>query len=436
MKPDASDCGDRMNVLSSVSRHMHRLLRTLPLLTGLGLFVALGAVGCQKVPLLAPSGTVINLTVASEAVGLNSSVDVVAVLIENGTTSTSGTGTGSTAAAVTGAGTPVQDGTLVSFTTSIGTIQPADARTTNGRVTVKFTTGTTSGTATITAYSGGARSTATIKIGAANVKTVTVSATPQNLASTGGQATVTARVDDVNGNGVTGVPVEFSTTKGTLSATTATTNGLGIATTTLTTTAAADVTASIAGVTGKVSIGVATRATVSVSGPSSTVSVSSPATFSINVGTTVPVTNVVINYGDGQSKGLGTLSGTQSVTHFYSDSGIYDVTVSATDPDGVVTTASTQVAITNLTGTVTASPTTAENGTTVVSFTATVLPSGASIDHYLWTFNDGTTAVTSFGNTQTHVFKSGVTPGIYTVSVEVFPLYGRTFTMTLQIKVT
>ena len=413
---------------------MHRLLRVFPLLTGLGLIV-LGAISCDKVPLLAPTGTIINLTVISDAAALNSSVDIIAVLIENGQAS-SGTGTASTGSSTTGAGTPVQNGTVVSFTTSLGTIEPAEAKTSNGRVTVQLKTTSESGTATITAYSGGAKSTTTIKVGAANAKTVTVSASPQNLSSNGGTATVSARVDDSNGNGLAGVPVSFSTTKGTLNPTTSTTNSSGIATTTLTTTTAADVTATVAALTGKVTVGVSTRASVAITGPTSTVSVSSPASFSINVGTTVPVTNVVISYGDGSSRSLGSLSGTQSVTHFYEHSGIFDVTVAATDSDGVVTTAGTQVAITNLTGSVTSSPTTAQRGVTVATFTASVLPSGASIEHYEWNFGDGTAVVRSAGGSQTHVFPAAATAGIYTITVEVFPLYGSSFTMTLQITVT
>ena len=422
-----------MNVLFSLVPRMNRFLRYFPLIPALGVAAAFSASGCDKVPLLAPTGTVINLTVGADSAALNSSVDIIAVLIENGSTS-GGTGTGNSGSGA--AGTPVQNGTVVSFTTSIGTIEPAEAKTQNGKVTVKLKTSGESGTATIIAYSGGAKATGTIKVGAANVKTVTVTATPQNLPSTGGAATISARVDDANGNGLVGVAVTFTTTKGSLSAVTGTTNSAGVATTALTTTGAADVTATVNGVSSKVTVGVATRAAISVTGPSTSVSVSSPATFTVNTGTTVPVTNLVINYGDGQAKNLGSISGSQSVTHYYGDSGIHDVTVSAVDPDGVMVTAGTQVAITNLSVNVAASPSTATRGVTVVTFTATVAPSGASIDHYSWNFGDGTGTVQSSGNTQTHVFPATVTPGIYTITVEVFPLFGNSFSATVQITVT
>ena len=94
------------------------------------------ATACDKVPLLAPTGSVISLFPAASSVPLNGTVEIVATVIENGvastpTTSTS-TGTGTTGTGTTtpttpttstraGAGTPVQNGTLVSFTTTLGT---------------------------------------------------------------------------------------------------------------------------------------------------------------------------------------------------------------------------------------------------------------------------------------------------------------------------
>src|SRR6185436_7303951 len=106
--------------------------------------------GCDKVPLLAPTGSVITLIPSASGVGLNSELTITATVIENGVAS-GGSG-GSTSRS--GAGTPVQNGTLVTFTTTVGRIEPAEARTHNGQVTVKLVTGTTSGLATITAYSG------------------------------------------------------------------------------------------------------------------------------------------------------------------------------------------------------------------------------------------------------------------------------------------
>ena len=50
----------------------------------------------------------------------------------------------------------VRDGTLVTFSATLGTLDPIDARTSNGRASVSFSAGSASGTATITAFSGAA----------------------------------------------------------------------------------------------------------------------------------------------------------------------------------------------------------------------------------------------------------------------------------------
>ena len=92
--------------------------------------------GCTRMPLTAPTKSTIQLS-AAPTVPLNGSVDVVATVIE-------------------GSGTPVQDGTLVSFTATLGHVEPSEARTDNGKVTVSFVAGTQSGMATVTALSGAA----------------------------------------------------------------------------------------------------------------------------------------------------------------------------------------------------------------------------------------------------------------------------------------
>src|SRR5262245_24759485 len=68
---------------------------------------------CDKVPLLAPTGTVINLFPATTSVSLNSEVTIIATVIENGV-ATGGSGPGSGGTSRTGNGTPVQNGTVIS----------------------------------------------------------------------------------------------------------------------------------------------------------------------------------------------------------------------------------------------------------------------------------------------------------------------------------
>src|SRR3954454_14038067 len=98
-----------------------------------GVFIlapALLAAACDKVPLLAPTGSVITLVSPVTALPANGATNIPAQIIE-------------------ASGTPPQRGTLVSFTTTLGIIQPSEAETdVNGRATVRFQAGAGSGTAT------------------------------------------------------------------------------------------------------------------------------------------------------------------------------------------------------------------------------------------------------------------------------------------------
>src|SRR5690349_11471312 len=84
------------------------------------LVVSLSIAGCEKVPLLAPTGSTITLTAGSTALPIGGATTLIAQVIE-------------------ASGQPPHDGTLVIFTTTLGTVQPSQATTDiNGRVTVMF----------------------------------------------------------------------------------------------------------------------------------------------------------------------------------------------------------------------------------------------------------------------------------------------------------
>ena len=126
-----------------VPQHRRRGTRRLaPLPAVLTALASLSLVSaCDKVPLLAPSGSVITLFPTAQSVGVNGQVEIVATVIEQGvaaTPPTNGNGGGTTTTNQPGAGTPVQNGTLVSFTTTLGRIEPSEARTQNGQVRVRF----------------------------------------------------------------------------------------------------------------------------------------------------------------------------------------------------------------------------------------------------------------------------------------------------------
>ena len=322
--------------------------RTFLGLAVLGIIAAVSlTIACDKVPLLAPSGSVISLFAAANTVPLNGDVEIVANVIENGTTQTPATtpgtgtpgtgtaGTGTTSTTSAGAGTPVQNGTLVSFTTTIGHIEPSDARTNNGQVRVRFFSGTVSGTATITAFSGGASGKLeNLKVGSAAVERVIVSANPQALPPGGGTSTISARVEDVSGTGLSGVPVTFTTDNGTLNPSTATTDSSGVATTSLNAPRTAKVTASVAGKTADVTVGLNPRTGVTITAPTTQIAAGLPATFTVGVGSTANIRDVSVDFGDGNQQSLGAISGNTSIQHTYLEANTYIVRATATDASG------------------------------------------------------------------------------------------------------
>ena len=173
---------------------------------------------CDKVPLLAPTESTITLVSDRAVVPVNGTAQIIATLIEQ-------------------SGTPAHNGTLVTFTTTLGTLDPREAVTSNGQAVVTLRAGTESGTAEIGAFSGSARTEAPVMIliGGAAAAAVTVSANPAAVPPTGDTVTILAAVTDASGNRLTGVPVSFTSSAGTLASATVITDSTGEARTTLTT---------------------------------------------------------------------------------------------------------------------------------------------------------------------------------------------------------
>ena len=391
---------------------------------------------CDKVPLLAPTGSVISLFPAATSVPLNGTVEIVVTVIENGVAATTSTGgsttpttggtTTTTPAATTtstraGAGTPVQNGTLVSFTSTLGTIEPREARTQNGEVRVRFSAQGQSGLATITAYSGGASGKLeNLKIGSAAAERVLVSASPQTLGPAGGSATISARVEDGAGSAVAGVPVTFSTDTGTLSASSATTDASGVATVTLNTSRPSKVTANVAGKTADVTVGLNPRTGITLAGPTTAVSAGVPATFTVNVGSTSNVRDVIVDFGDGSRRSLGAISGSTTINHTYNVAGTYTVTATALEASGFSETVSTDISV--LPGqppavTITASNNNPSVGETVI-LTAQVSGATSTVTRYEWNFGAGAIPATA-ETTGNRATVSYTTTGTKVVTVRV-----------------
>jgi len=103
----------------------------------LAMVTSVSVVACDSSPLVAPVASTISVTSSASALVPGGVAEIEAYVIEE-------------------AGTPVQDGTVVRFSATLGTVDPREARTTGGVATTTFIAGPTAGTAKVTALSGAA----------------------------------------------------------------------------------------------------------------------------------------------------------------------------------------------------------------------------------------------------------------------------------------
>lgn len=324
-----------------LARRFHTSLASAALI-----LAAFFAASCEKVPLVAPTGSIITLTAGTRVLGATSSTVITATVIE-------------------AAGTPPHSGTHITFTTTLGRIEPSVVETNAaGLATVTFFGNGSNGTAIVSATSGGA-STGTagalqIALGSAAVGFVTLAADPSTLPSTGGTSKVTAIVVDTNGNALSGVPVTFTTSAGSLSTSLIATDTNGLASAIVTTSQQTTVTANVGATSGTstgtggtggtgtttptagqksatVQIGVTVSPTITITPPAS-VSKGLPAAFTFVVTAAAqggsPVRNVTVDWGDGEIRNLGSFVGSQQVFHVFKNDGTYNVTATVTDVTG------------------------------------------------------------------------------------------------------
>lgn len=309
---------------------------------------ALVAVGCDKVQLTAPASSTITLTAPTRMLPTGGSAELSAMVLEQ-------------------AGTPVQNGTTVRFTTNLGRVEPVETQTRNGLATTTFFAGDMSGAAEVKAVSGGsgngtsssnttATNAVTILVGAAAVDSVSVRSSAGSVPATGGTvdivATVTAQGGTsgstaVPGGPLGGIPVTFSTTAGTLSGTREVTDGNGEAKTRLTTDTNATVTATAGTKSGTVAIQALNPVptpTITLAGTGATAtSVGQLFTFTATVANNTAVGTPVKfewNFGDG----VATDTNGPSVTHVYTEEEkVFTVTVRAVFANNTSISASTQI---------------------------------------------------------------------------------------------
>ena len=414
--------------------------------------LALAAVSaaCEKVPLLAPTGSTITLVSGATALPMNGSSTLIAQVIES-------------------SGTPPHSGTSITFTTTLGTIQPSTTTTdVNGRATVTFLAGANNGTATINAISGAATTAASpikISLGTASVASVSVGANPTNVSSFGGVSVITASVFDINGNALAGAPVVFTTSAGSLSSGTVTTDNNGQASTVLTTSQTATVTARVGAAggsstttpttpttgtpatgttsptsgqaSGTVTVTVTPSPSLVITPPTNPPSagLSAPFTFAMTIpagGATVK--NVTVNWGDGQVQNLGVISGNQIVSHVYSSAGTYNISATVTDTLGNVLTygtSATVIPVVNPTININPSIPSSCTGAGICNVTFTIQitpPTGIAVTDTTINFGDGQSqglgSVSGSVPVQ-HQYAASV-HGALTVTVTVTDTLGRT----------
>jgi PKD repeat protein len=390
---------------------------------------------CQKVPLLAPSGSVITLTAGTTALPVNGTAQLIAQLLEP-------------------SGTPPHSGTQVIFTTTLGTIEPSSIETDiNGRAVATFRAGTANGTATITASSGGASASGTnavkIAVGTAAVGRVSITASPTLIPATGGTSLISAAAFDINGNPLSSAPVSFSTTSGTLDALVATTDQNGVASTTLRTSSQATVTANIGAqgsttapttpttgtptaptsgqTSASVTVNIAGAPTLLITPPATAPSAGLPVSFTFAVSAAATngsaIRDLTVDWGDGDRQDLGAVTGNAVVSHVFGSTGTYNVQGTVTDSFGNVVRNAISVTVNPRPQPTVSITTTTTNPTagTDVTFTASVAPvasTGTVIQNVVVDFGDGTVTnlgpVTGTTITLHHVYQAG---GTYTVKL-------------------
>jgi hypothetical protein len=175
----------------------------------LALMAVLALCACQQVILTAPPGSSIFLTANPPSIPAYGGVSVISALVTEA------------------AGTPVSDGTIVQFFTTLGRIDE-QGKTSDGVVRVNLVSDGRSGEATVTAFSGGgsaapapsaspggsgaASSTTgqvTVKIGSSLPKLIVLVAVPNRLTDQR-WSKITANVFDENGNPLARIPVIFT----------------------------------------------------------------------------------------------------------------------------------------------------------------------------------------------------------------------------------
>ena len=257
---------------------------------------------------------------------------------------------------------------------------------------------------------------------------------------------------NTNGSPVQGAPVTFAiggtgTGTGILGSPSTQTNANGVAQTSLTTNQTTTVTATVA-TAGSTTAVTANVVVTALAAPTVTLACAPPTGgFSVGVAVNCTITptvatggtaiqNVTVNWGDGTGEQpQGNVTGSTAISHVYTASGTYTVTVSATDLNGQRGTAVVTLVVQRILPTIsiTASATTGSVGVPI-SFTVTPASNQPQpITNVTVDFGDGTTRDLGVISSATTVAKSYGSEGTFTVTATVTDQSGQRGNGTTQV---
>ena len=402
-------------------------------LWAIAVLTIVAVVACERVQLTSPTGSTITISADRNVLPLHGQATIRAVVMESG-------------------GTPVHNGTVVSFTTTLGTVNPAEVPTVNGVATATFNAGGISGTSIINAFSGAARTGSSsssgnsssgsgveIRIGAAGASgIISVTASPPAVSQSGGTVTISAIVFDAANNPLPGVQVQFTASNGVLSGTTALTDSAGIARTTLNTTQTSTVTAFAGSAKGEVQVVVSAAPIVTIGAPDTgTVGTPVAITLTPSGGSSTnssprQIAQVTVNFGDGTSQTLHNITGQVGLTHTYRNAGGYTISAVASDVNGNTGISSKAVVINHApipTVTLSANPNPvprANQGLTTFTVTTAPASTNVPIRNVRVTLQDGTVIYNGTGG-GSFAYRFGGS-GTYTATATVTDANGETAT--------
>jgi adhesin/invasin len=377
---------------------------------------------CDQLPLSAPTDSIITLNVNTTVVPINGSAEIIASVTES-------------------AGTPVHNGTVVTFTSSFGTVEPRDALTQGGRATAKFIGSSQSGVARIGAFSGASRAEEIeIRVGGAAAERVAVRTDPATVPQAGGTVQVIAIVTDASGNPLPGAPVVFSVDNGILANTSGVTDQTGQVQTSVTTNRQTTVRANVAGKEGTSVISVVSAPTITITPPTGALGVGVPLSFTVTAASPSggsPIQLLAIEFGDGTGvQNLGTPTGPTTVAHTFSAAGTFVVTATVIDITGQKATATVTVAVQRILPTITLTPTpptVAAGGTVTFAVVAAPATNGPPITEVLVTQNGAVVFRGTGSGSFSRQFNSA---GTFTFEASATDTAGSTATTTSTVVVT